>query len=565
MARSCVKLLLHDYSGANSISDEGRTAALHHSKGVGSEYLLQRWVQEGWYDGSTVGEAFKRGAQDRPEATFVIASEQRPDQITLADLDERSDRIASALAGLGVRHGDVVAVQLPNWLEAILALHATMKLGAVTLPIIHSYGPAEVGFILRQSRASTLIVPDRWRSIDYLARIADLGDIPSIQTVVVVGRKASAGGLLWSELEARGTTAPPSPRISPEDPCLMVYTSGTTAEPKGVIHSHNSLLAELRSPAHHQPGDRDSAFLGCFPAGHIGGLLVQCRLSFRGRKTVLMDSWDPSRAARLIEDHRITDTGGTPFFLEGLLTAAAQTGRDISSLEIYRVSSASVPPSLVERATEAGLLTFRAYGSSEHPTITCGAVEDPLEKRINTDGRIVPGVEVRLIEDDGHDVPEGQPGEIISRGPDLFIGYKDPALNGSAFLDGWFRTGDVAILDPDGYLTITDRKKDIVIRGGENISSKEVEDILSRHPSVVEAAVVGAPDPIYGERVCAFVILDQGAELGLDEVRRHFKAAGVAWLKTPEQLEVCDELPRTAAGKVKKFELRQWLNAGERS
>ena len=228
--------------------------------------------------------------------------------------------------------------------------------------------------------------------------------------------------------------------------------------------------------------------------------------------------------------------------------------------------AAAVPPTLVERADRAGVPSYRCYGSSEHPSVTSSLPSDPLEKRAMTDGSPMPPNEIRIVDDDGKDVDPGKPGEVATRGPELFVGYSDDALNVAAFLPGgWFLTGDIGVVDAEGYLTITDRKKDVIIRGGENIASKEVEDVLSRHSAIDDVAVVAEPDERYGERVCAFVTLREGADLSLDEVRRLFANAGVARQKTPERLEVVDAFPRTAAGKIKKFELRDRLRAVDRA
>jgi acyl-CoA synthetase (AMP-forming)/AMP-acid ligase II len=220
-----------------------------------------------------------------------------------------------------------------------------------------------------------------------------------------------------------------------------------------------------------------------------------------------------------------------------------------------------VPPKVVERAHQHGIAAFRAYGSSEHPTISGGSASDALDKRTHTDGRLVADVEVRIVDDTLRDLPPGEEGEVLSRGPELFVGYRDPALDDGVFLPGgWFRTGDVGTLDSEGYLIITDRRKDIIIRGGENLSSKQIEDVLAEHEAVADVAVVAAPDPVYGERVCAFVVLRPEATLSLADVRAHFSTAGIARHKTPERLEIVDSLPRTAAGKTRKAELRQRLH-----
>jgi acyl-CoA synthetase (AMP-forming)/AMP-acid ligase II len=267
----------------------------------------------------------------------------------------------------------------------------------------------------------------------------------------------------------------------------------------------------------------------------------------------------------LIESHRVASSAGTPFYLGTLLDEAERSGRDISSLALFLVGAASVPPALVERAEGAGILSWRTYGSTEHPAISSGLPTDPVERRIGTDGRPGPGNEVRIVDDEGRDLPVGSEGEILARGPRQFLGYDDPALDDASFTgDSWFRTGDVGRLDDEGYLTITDRKKDIIIRGGENVSAKEVEDVLATHPAVAEVAVCAAPDPVWGERVCAFVRPRSGTTVSLDELRRHVLEAGLARHKAPEQLELVEDLPRTATGKVRKAALRDLLRAPAR-
>jgi cyclohexanecarboxylate-CoA ligase len=248
-----------------------------------------------------------------------------------------------------------------------------------------------------------------------------------------------------------------------------------------------------------------------------------------------------------------------------LLDEARSAGRDISSLTRYLTGAASVPPSLMHRAQGLGIVSWRTYGSTEHPVLSSGTPDDPEAKRHGTDGRVTDGNEVRLVDDEGVDVSPGAEGEIVARGPRQFAGYRDAALDAEAFLPGgWFRTGDIGRFDADGYLIITDRKKDIIIRGGENIASREVEDLLVLHAGIAEAAVCAAPDPLLGELVCAFVVPRPGARIDLDVVRRHFAGLGVARHKTPERVEAVIDLPRTATGKVKKTELRALLRTERR-
>jgi acyl-CoA synthetase (AMP-forming)/AMP-acid ligase II len=244
--------------------------------------------------------------------------------------------------------------------------------------------------------------------------------------------------------------------------------------------------------------------------------------------------------------------------LSGLLDQQAGGTATLGTLREFLTGAAPGPPSLIRRADAIGITAFRSYGSSEHPTVTAGGIADSLDRRAETDGRLIAGNEVRLVDAAGRDVPGGADGEILTRGPELFSGYADAALNAAAFLPGgWFRTGDVGRLDAGGYLTVTDRLKDIIIRGGENISSKEVEDLLREHPAVADVAVIPAPDPVMGERVCAVVVTRPGFSFNVDEARAHFAAAGVARQKTPEVVMLVDELPRTPSGKVRKDVLRK--------
>jgi acyl-CoA synthetase (AMP-forming)/AMP-acid ligase II len=341
-----------------------------------------------------------------------------------------------------------------------------------------------------------------------------------------------------------------------------MYTSGTTAEPKGVQHSHRTLLAEATSRVYtlNGPGARH---LGLFPPGHMAGLLSLLRILLLGTPTVIMQAWDAAVAAELIDRHAVTSCGGAPVQLSGLLDQHANGTAALGTLREFLTGAAPVAPSLIRRADAAGITAFRSYGSSEHPTVTTGTIADPLDLRAGTDGRLLAGNQVRLVDAAGRDVPDGQEGEILTRGPELFTGYTDPALNAAAFAPGgWFRTGDVGRIDADGHLTVTDRLKDIIIRGGENISSKEVEDLLITHPAVADVAVIPVPDPALGERVCAVVVARPGFTFDVDQARAHVAAAGAARQKTPEVVVLADELPRTPSGKVRKDVLRRARTTG---
>jgi cyclohexanecarboxylate-CoA ligase len=506
----------------------------------------------------TLPAAILAAAGARPDLPVMFCSAVRSEAVPLADLVDRAARGAAAFRGLGVQPGDTVAVQVPSRIEGVVAQAAAVLAGAVLVPVVPSYGPRELGFILRESRARLLVTPERLGRRDYLVDLHHLGNCPDLLSVAVIADSVPHGYVDWTQLANSSEPFCAATTSAPDDVCLLVYTSGTTGRPKGVQHTHATLLAELRTRL--TGAATDSVILAAFPSGHVAGTLGLLRMLLQGMPHVVLDTWDAATAARLINEHGVTATGGTPFFLTTLLDLAGEF--DLSTLREYGVGGASVPPSVIERAHQHGILAFRAYGSSEHPSISGGSAEDVLAKRAHTDGKLLDGVEVRIVDDRLRELPAGSPGEILSRGPELFVGYRDSALDADAFLPGrWFRTGDVGVLDPDGYLTITDRRKDLIIRGGENLSSKLIEDILAEHEAVAEASVVAAPDPRYGERVCAFVVLRPAAALSLDDIRAHFSIAGTARHLTPERLEIVDDLPRTATGKVRKDELRARLSS----
>lgn len=398
------------------------------------------------------------------------------------------------------------------------------------------------------------MAPTRWRGGDFALKLANAGELPDLQEVLATddGPNIPRGRLLAEDLLSRAPGAPVFD--DPEAPAMIVFTSGSTAEPKGVVHSQRTFECELRSLGTLYRNGWRGGFLNALPAGHVAGMLGALRGLYHGLDCVYTEAWNPEEARELLERFQLTWSMGAPFHLAGLIEASA--GRGLSSLRAYLVGAAPVPEEMVARADKLGFAAFRSYGSSELPSLSCGAPWESLSERANSDGALMDGVEVRLVDDEGRAVAEGEPGEILARAPELFIGYTVPSLTAEAVTDdGFFRTGDVGVLR-NGRLTIVDRKKDIIIRGGENIASREVEDILLTHPAVAEAAAIGRPDPTYGEKVAAFLKLRPGTDLDLEAVRAHFAAAGTARQKTPESIHIVDDLPRTPSGKVRKPELR---------
>lgn len=522
--------------------------------------LREHWYSEGYYSSQTLAAAIERAGRDFGDTRFVFASETDRQITTFPQMVRAARRVAAGLQRLGIQSGDVVAVQVPNRRELVEAYFGTWFAGATLVPIVHIYGSNELRDIVIDARAKALIVPDAWRSIDFLDRVADLGSVESLEHVVVIGEAAGSDAIRWSDLVAGPAEPEPVMGVHADDVAAIIYTSGTTGRPKGVQHSHNSFLAELRKgDAMNEVTTGDSRLIP-WPAGHIAGLLAVCGGITGGVEAVLMDRWNEKLAVELIEEFGCTITSGTPLHVDAILREAQATGRDVSSLRFVHVGGTNVPPVLVEKADARGVVIGRAYGSTEQPRCATSPEAASAAKRSLTDGQVRFGDEIRIVDEELRDLPSGSEGEIVTRGPSQFIGYRDQSADEAAFLPGsWFRTGDVGRLDDEGYLTVTDRIKDIIIRGGENIASKEVEDILATHPRVQHAAVVAAPDPKYGERVAAFVILTDGGGLDVDEVRDFFVDRGVAPQKAPEWIEVVGDLPRAPSGKVRKFELRDQL------
>ena len=506
---------------------------------------------------TTLREAYLEAVGELPDLVCAVWSPAGLAETTLAETHRLAERAARHLAALGLAKGDVLAVQLPHCLEWPVIAVAAALLGVAVQPISPAVGSTELGYVLRNSAAKVLIHPGVWKNNDYTKRLAEAGEIATLRHVFSTG-ETSGSARPWSELIAATDLPMPEVEVRPEDISWLIYTSGTTANPKGVKHSHASLLYEIRQLMKLKPPQ--GASLTPWPAGHIAGVLVLLRALLAGVTTVMMERWNAEAAARLIEKFKVTSSGATPFFWTEILDFAEANNIDLSSLKDIQCGAAPVPPSLISRFDKLGLATYRSYGSTEHPTVTSGFPTDPLERRMTTEGRIIPGIGVKIVDDDGIDLPLGSEGEIVTRGPDMFVGYHDESLNAAAFLPGgWYRTGDIGKLDDEDYLFITDRKKDIIIRGGENISSKEVEEHLVTHPSVAEVAVVAAPDKRMGEIVCAFVVLHEGKTLDIPTIGKYFEERGVARRKTPERLEFRTDLPRNATGKVMKPELRKTL------
>jgi len=491
------------------------------------------------------------GAWDVPDLDTLFR--QRPVQggPAVVDGDRRIDadeleRLVAGLAGglrsAGVRRGDVVAWQLPNWLEALALFRACWRLGAVAAPVHHQVGAGEVSYMLE-------VVEPRL--------VLSSPSLPLADATEAVGVRDGTG-----RFEALASGRPVTAGSArPADLAVVVFTSGSTGRPKAVLHRHRALAYKARTMTAVHGLSRDDVVLMPSPLAHVSGLLNAVLVpGAAGMRAVLMERWDPERGLRLMADEGVSFMIGPPAMFTAVLEVPGFTGEQVARMRVVSTGMMGVRPEFIEAAHEGlGAIVKRSYGSTEAPTVSTCTNDDPLERCRDTDGRAVGQAELRVVDPStGRVRRAGETGEVWVRGPELFSGYADAADTAAAVESGWFRTGDLGRLDGGGWLTITGRLKELIIRGGENISSAEVEEVLERHPSVAQAVVVGSPDERLGERVAAFVVprRDAGSGIDVEECRRWFADQGMARFKTPEVVVTIDELPLLAAGKPDRASLR---------
>jgi cyclohexanecarboxylate-CoA ligase len=495
----------------------------------------------GWWVGDTLADSLADAAQRTPQRVVLIDGDR---EVDCQSLHVQAAALAAAMLDR-MPIGSVVSFMLPNWHEAAVIYLAATLAGMVVNPILPSLRDHELLFILGDANTRMIFVPSVFGRHDYasmLARVvAQMADPPE---VVVVRSGASLPNANSPTIEL--------PTLDPDAVRMILYTSGTTGRPKGVLHSHNSmhaLITQLREHWQVRPGDR---FLVPSPIAHIGGSIYafECPLLL-GTSAVLMDRWDAAAAVDLIGRRGCTHIAGATPFLEQLLVAAERAGTRLPELKLFVCGGASVSPSLIRRAADYfdRAAVTRVYGSTEVPVTTVGAPLDP-DHAADTDGR--PGFAQIALRGDG--------GEVHARGPQMLVGYLHADDDAESFdVGGYFRTGDLAHWVDDDYLVITGRAKDIIIRNGENIAPKEIEDILISHPGVAEIAVVGVPDARTGERACAVVVPNDEPHPDVDSLRVFLQSHGVAIFKAPEQVVIWEALPRNDAGKVLKHRIRAAL------
>lgn len=531
-----------------------------------SQESIDEYTKAGYFSNRTITDFLDDAVARTPDKTAAIDSRR---QVTYRQLKAETDRCAWGLLELGVRSGDVVSFQLPNWIEFLVLHFAATRIGAVSNPLIPIYRDREVSFMVGFAESKVLVVPREFRRFDYPAMAARLRPgWPALQHVFVVDGQPGDANPSWESFmdtpweQRRDPADLTALRPDPNDVTLLMFTSGTTGEPKGVMHTHNSLVAAIAPLPERLGVDRDSVIHMASTVAHLTGLLYGVRLQIQvGATGIYQDVWSNERFVELIEEHKITQTAAATPFLHDTLNAPNIDSRDVSSLARFCCFGAPIPPAIVRQAKARWpeLAVISGWGQTEDALVTLGIPGDPEEKAIERDGYPLPGMRIRVVDEAGTELPPNTNGRLQVTGPFLFAGYAKRLDMTRELFDGkWFDTGDIARIDPDGYLRISGRTKDVIIRGGENIPVAYVENALYENPKIASVAVIGIPDPRLQERACACVVLKPGVDgFSFTEMQQFLNEKGLARQYWPESLEVMPELPSTASGKIQKYRLRQ--------
>ncbi|WP_214364906.1 AMP-binding protein [Pseudonocardia sp. H11422] len=529
---------------------------------------VQEYYDSGCWSTETFAELLTRQAEAWGDKTFITDGAA---SATYAELRDRSARLAVGLRERGLRAGDRVAVQLPNWSEFALVAAAVARLGAVMVPIMPIYRRDEVGHVLDDAQVSVVVTASTFKGFDYLGMYRDLaGTRPAVHTIVVVrGDEVPAGGTVTTldavtpDVDPAAAASEIGAPVTADDPYVIVYTSGTTARPKGCVHTFNTYASGARALTAAFGFTSDDVGFSPSPITHTTGLVTGILLPLiNGGSTHVMAEWEPRRGLAEIARYRCSVSVTATTFIQMVVDVFDPAEHDASSIRVWVSAGAPIPRSVVERARtilpSAKILSL--YGRSENLTTTTCTVDDDPEKSLVSDGAALPFAEVQVVNDAGAPVPTGEEGDIAYKGPSHMLGYLGrPAETAELYTPtGFSRSGDLGRMDADGYVRVTGRTKDIVIRGGMNISVREIEDLLAEHRGIRAAAVVGMPDVRLGERVCCYVVpADPADPPSLDTLKAYLHDRGVAVQKTPERLELVTEMPMTATGKIQKHLLRQ--------
>jgi cyclohexanecarboxylate-CoA ligase len=519
-----------------------------------------------WLD-KTVDQLLSEAIVRTPDKISIIADRADREQalrLTYRELGNLVDRAASSLNRLGVGPLDVVTVQLPNWWEFVVTALACSKIGAVFNPVMPILRERELLYVLNFCESKVFILPKVYRGFDYAAMAEGMrSELHHLKHLIVVdgdGDSSFERSILSAEPGAKSAK---SPSLGPDHMSVVMFTSGTTGEPKGVIHTSNSLVGCTKALTQRFGLHDNEVLLVASPVAHMTGYAAVVLLSiYLGATMVLQDVWEPKHGVSLMVREGVTYTAASTPFLNDICDVVAAGAPRPASLRSFLCAGATIPPVLIERAArDVGIHACSLWGMTESLASTLTEPSRAAEKSPTTDGRPLEGMEVRIVDFDGKPVPTGQSGRLLVRGCQMFTGYyKKPELK-TFDAEGWFDSGDLAYMDGEGYIRISGRVKDVLIRGGENVPVVEIENLLYKHPSVAAVAVVGYPDARLGERGCAFIVPKPGNTIDLAAMQAYLAECKMAKQFWPERVELVADLPRTASGKIQKFKLKEVAEA----
>lgn len=526
-----------------------------------NEQRRAAYRQQGLWGDASLADYWQQTARAMPDKIAVV--DNHGASYTYSALDHAASCLANWMLAKGIESGDRIAFQLPGWCEFTVIYLACLKIGAVSVPLLPSWREAELVWVLNKCQAKMFFAPTLFKQTRPVDLILPLqNQLPQLQQIVGVDKLAPAtSSLSLSQIIADNTSLTTAITTHGDELAAMLFTSGTEGLPKGVMLTHNNILASERAYCARLNLTWQDVFMMPAPLGHATGFLHGVTAPFLiGARSVLLDIFTPDACLALLEQQRCTCMLGATPFVYDLLNVLEKQPADLSALRFFLCGGTTIPKKVARECQQRGIKLLSVYGSTESSPHAVVNLDDPLSRFMHTDGYAAAGVEIKVVDDARKTLPPGCEGEEASRGPNVFMGYFDePELTARALdEEGWYYSGDLCRMDEAGYIKITGRKKDIIVRGGENISSREVEDILLQHPKIHDACVVAMPDERLGERSCAYVVLKAPHHsLSLEEVVAFFSRKRVAKYKYPEHIVVIEKLPRTASGKIQKFLLRK--------
>ena len=526
-----------------------------------NEQRRAAYRQQGLWGDASLADYWQQTARAMPDKIAVV--DNHGASYTYSALDHAASCLANWMLAKGIESGDRIAFQLPGWCEFTVIYLACLKIGAVSVPLLPSWREAELVWVLNKCQAKMFFAPTLFKQTRPVDLILPLqNQLPQLQQIVGVDKLAPAtSSLSLSQIIADNIPLTTAITTHGDELAAVLFTSGTEGLPKGVMLTHNNILASERAYCARLNLTWQDVFMMPAPLGHATGFLHGVTAPFLiGARSVLLDIFTPDACLALLEQQRCTCMLGATPFVYDLLNVLEKQPADLSALRFFLCGGTTIPKKVARECQQLGIKLLSVYGSTESSPHAVVNLDDPLSRFMHTDGYAAAGVEIKVVDDARKTLPPGCEGEEASRGPNVFMGYFDePELTARALdEEGWYYSGDLCRMDEAGYIKITGRKKDIIVRGGENISSREVEDILLQHPKIHDACVVAMPDERLGERSCAYVVLKAPHHsLSLEDVVAFFSRKRVAKYKYPEHIVVIEKLPRTASGKIQKFLLRK--------